>query len=192
MTSPRVLDTGSDRRFWYQDHVLGVIMNIEERLRRLEQQNRVLRLTVFPSFLCFLLFGGLAFVGQGQVRETVSAHRFELVNADGRKAGEWLTLGDMEPVLILHTGAGMRVSVLATDTQASLTLFSDGENLVRLEASSGLSDAGATLTAKGANGRATLGTAYTKDSRTGATTRHTASTLTLFDAEGTVLHQVPH
>jgi hypothetical protein len=143
-------------------------MNLEQRLERLERENRWMRRI---GAVGVAVVAAVFLIGQGKDKE----------------------LPDLEVrSLKVKDNAGKVRAVLASDT--------DGTVYLRLRDKDGKPRAGLTLFAdspsldlwdKNCETRAVLGVTTTVDKVTGAETKTAESTLTLYDAQGTVVWQAP-
>lgn len=226
-------------------------MTIEQRLNRLERQNRRLKL---GGMFLLLGFGAVFLMGQaeGVPKEVIRAKNFVVVDDNGRMLARLgpIIAGGTNPVLQLWSESGKAVvNLRASGNRPSLSLTSDtgstvslgttpyraavevqgpGEGVPRAEArmvaiaesvridlgivtedsiskgdhpanshpgvnlEAGRRDgASVALTDESGLKRATLGVENLINPKTGVQTRRPENSLVLFNAEGTVVHEVP-
>ena len=180
-------------------------MHIEERLDRLEKQNQNLRRGLVSLLLLVLVVPLAAFVWQDKQPKV---GRFDVIEANSVRAKTlFATRLDMmkgEKGIMIYAGEMCGISLGNKDRSLMLAVFPDmgaqkqkaglfindvkgGEASVsasRFGASLRLLDAGESL-------RARLGYRSGVNKKTGAKTGKSASTLTLYDDKGKVIHQVP-
>ena len=190
-------------------------MDLEQRLARLERTNRRMKrigALVLVVAAAVLLSGAAQGkdlphleVGSLTLKDKAGKMRASLrARADGPV---WLALFDKDEKtrarLFAAADGRPRLALLgkAGERQATLTVFADGSPGLLLHDKDGKPRATLTVVADGSpslalfdkdgNQRATLGVTGTVHKRTGAETKTSAGTLTLFDAKGDVLWQAP-
>ncbi len=151
-------------------------MNIEERLDRLEKQNRNLRRGLVGLLLLVVVVPLAAFVWQDKkFNLTKRLHVKELNFVDGNGDAVGKIAGSKKGVLLQFGGkvggreTGLPMLALKVDSLGPRIEVRDADD----------------------NIRAVLGSTTAKDAKWGAETKYPESTLTLYDVKGKVLHQVP-
>ncbi len=188
-------------------------MDLETRIKRLERANGILK---YGGLLVVAVVLFSAFVPQDQVQEVVRANRFELRDTDGRLAAV-LRLADTSKVNSFGAkstpgaaleifGVGDRSVVALNGGQDRAGLVLSYERQLFTARPAGLFwvhgvtgavvqlnavDGKMFLSLADRSGKAVLGSTTTVNERTGAETIFPVSTLTLYDGEGNIRHQVP-
>ena len=167
-------------------------MDLETRVKRLERENRILK---YGGLLVVAVVLFSAFVPQDQVQEVVRARRIELVDKDSRlRAVLRLADGSESDNPFGRTlGGGAALEMLGSSGFPVVTLTGgrDGGSLLMSTTVRGIADGNTYVRLEGPNGMAVLGNTMTVNKQTGAETTFSVSTLTLYDAEGNVRHQIP-
>jgi hypothetical protein len=104
-------------------------MTIEQRLARLERDNRLLKMVVFA---CVAILGCVGFIAadkpDGEAAEKVAAKKFVLVDNSGKPRGAWTADGLIAPSVLADRVDTPLLQMRANKTDEPAALLKLGDN----------------------------------------------------------------